>query len=265
MVKFDSLISKLERGAISKNEFEICLYRMKTHFDSIIDSATLKFYGLPLDEDENEVYLSTAKTPYKDEVFCIVDIETNGNSPIKNQIIEIGAIKYQNGKILDRFESYVYADFIPDSIVRLTNIHVEDLEDAPSLKSVLKAFKTFLGSSVFVAHNVNFDFGFISKSLQTVGDDELLNRKLCTVDLSRKTIEAPKHGLGFLKEFLDIDEGAHHRAFSDALSAARVLDACMQNLPKEVETTEDLIQFSKKAPRKVKKEVKKEKSEDKTN
>ncbi len=253
MVKFDSLISKLERGSLSKNEFEVCLYRMKTHFDSDIDPETLKCYGLPIAQSEEEVFLSTAKTPCRDEVFCIVDIETNGNSPIKNQIIEIGAIKYKHGEILEKFESYVYADYIPDSIRRLTHIEVSDLEDAPSLKEVLKAFKAFLGESVFVAHNVNFDFGFISKSLETIGDNALLNRRLCTVDLSRKTIDAPKHGLGFLKEFLEIDEGAHHRAFSDALSAARVLDVCMKNLPSEVETTEDLIKFSKKAPAKHKK------------
>lgn len=262
MVKFDSLISKLERGALSKNEFEVCLYRMKTHFDADIDSTVLKCYGLPLTESEEEVFLSTAKTAFKDEVFCVVDIETNGNSPIKNQIIEIGAIKYQNGEILERFESYVYADFIPESIIRLTKIQVADLEGAPSLKSVLHEFKEFLGSSVFVAHNVNFDFGFISKSLETIGDKELLNRKLCTVDLSRKTIDAPRHGLGYLKEFLEIDEGEHHRAFSDAVSAARVLDECMRNLPSDVETTEDLIRFSRKAPAKHKKPIPK-KSENK--
>ena len=262
MVKFDSLISKLERGALSKNEFEICLYRMKTHYDSVVDSELLKCYGLPLDEVDEEVFLSTAKTSFKDEVYCIVDIETNGNSPIKNQIIEIGAIKVKNGEILDRFESYVYADYIPESIIRLTKIKVADLEGAPSLKSVLKEFKIFLGSSVFVAHNVNFDFGFISKSLETVGEDELLNRKLCTVDLSRKTIDAPKHGLGFLKEFLDIEEGEHHRAFADALSASKVMDVCLQNLPDDVKTTEDLIRFSKRAPAKKKKSVKSEKSQE---
>ena len=262
MVKFDSLVSKLERGALSKNEFEICLYRMKTHFDSDVDSALLRCYGLPLVENEDEVYLSTLKTLFKDEVFCVVDIETNGNSPIKNQIIEIGAIKYQNGEILEKFESYVYADFIPESIIRLTKIQVADLEGAPSLKSVLQEFKEFLGASVFVAHNVNFDFGFISKSLETIGDTRLLNRKLCTVDLSRKTIDAPRHGLGYLKEFLNIDEGEHHRAFSDAVSAAKVLDECMRNLPSEVETTEDLIKFSKRAPAKHKKPAPK-KSEDK--
>lgn len=253
MVKFDSLISKLERGALSKNEFEICLYRMKTHYDSVVDSALLKCYGLPLIEDEDEVFLSTAKTAYADETFCIVDIETNGNSPVKNQIIEIGAIKVKNGVVLDKFESYVYADCIPESIIRLTKIQVADLVGAPSLKSVLQEFKEFLGESVFVAHNVNFDFGFISKSLETVGDDELLNRKLCTVDLSRKTIDAPRHGLGYLKEFLEIDEGEHHRAFSDAVSAGKVMDACLKNLPTNVETTEDLIRFSKRAPAKQKK------------
>jgi len=262
VVKFDSLVSKLERGALSKNEFEICLYRMKTHFDSDVDSALLRCYGLPLVENEDEVYLSTLKTLFKDEVFCVVDIETNGNSPIKNQIIEIGAIKYQNGEILEKFESYVYADFIPESIIRLTKIQVADLEGAPSLKSVLQEFKEFLGASVFVAHNVNFDFGFISKSLETIGDTRLLNRKLCTVDLSRKTIDVPRHGLGYLKEFLNIDEGEHHRAFSDAVSAAKVLDECMRNLPSEVETTEDLIKFSKRAPAKHKKPAPK-KSEDK--
>lgn len=262
MVKFDSLVSKLERGALSKNEFEICLYRMKTHFDYDVDSALLRCYGLPLVENEDEVYLSTLKTLFKDEVFCVVDIETNGNSPIKNQIIEIGAIKYKNGEILEKFESYVYADFIPESIIRLTKIQVADLEGAPSLKSVLQEFKEFLGASVFVAHNVNFDFGFISKSLETIGDTRLLNRKLCTVDLSRKTIDVPKHGLGYLKEFLNIDEGEHHRAFSDAVSAAKVLDECMRNLPSEVKTTEDLIKFSKKAPAKHKKPAPK-KSKDK--
>ncbi len=263
MVKFDSLISKLERGAISKHEFEICLYRMKRHFDADVDRKVLKYYGLPLAESEDEVFLSTAKTNFRDEVFCIVDIETNGNSPIKNQIIEIGAIKVKNGEIIDTFESYVYADYIPDSIVKLTNIRVSDLEDAPSLKSVLESFKQFLGDAVFVAHNVNFDFGFISKSLQTIGEDELLNRRLCTVDLSRKTIEAPRYGLGYLKEFLDIDEGEHHRAFSDAVAAAKVLGICMDNLPQEIKTTEELIQFSKKAQAK-KKKIPTKKSEEKS-
>ncbi len=262
MEKFDNLISRLQTGAVPKKEFYGCINRLRKSFDLDLDVETLNFYGLPLIESDEEVYLRTQHNFYKDETYCIVDIETNGNSPVKNQIIEIGAIKYKNGEIVDRFESYVYADYIPQAIVRLTNIEQSDLAGAPSLKKVLHDFKLFLGDDVFVAHNVKFDYGFISTSLKTVGLEELLNRKLCTVDLARKTIDTEKHGLAHLREFLDIQTGEHHRAYADALSAAKVLDACFQNIPEYVKTTEDLISFSKHAPRINAKKRKSKKSEE---
>ncbi len=244
MEKFDNLIKKLEKDELPKDEFEKCLNRLSQHYDIEVDCETLNFLGLPIKEDDDKVYLKTKKQNFKDETYCIVDIETNGNSPIKNQIIEIGAVKIKNGEIIDRFESYIYADFIPPAITKLTNITAEDLKDAPSLKKVLQDFKLFLGDAVFVAHNVRFDYKFISDSMKIVGLEELLNRKFCTVDLSRKTIEAPRHGLGFLREFLNIDIGEHHRAYADAVSAGKVLQECFKNIPKEVVTTEDLIKFS---------------------
>ena len=245
MEKFDSLIKKLEKdNELSKDEFKKCLDRLSKHYDVEVDCETLNFLGLPIEEQNDKVYLKTKKHSYKDEVYCIVDIETNGNSPIKNQIIEIGAIKIKNGEIIDRFESYIYADFVPPAITKLTQITAEDLKNAPSLKKVLYDFKLFLGDAVFVAHNVKFDYSFISTSMKVVGLEELLNRKFCTVDLSRKTIDAPRHGLGYLREFLNIDIGEHHRAYADAVSAGKVLQECFKNLPKEVITTEDLIKFS---------------------
>ncbi len=263
---FDSLINKLERGTLPKGEFSQCIKRAKKNHELEIDLDLLNFYGLPVEEDEEGIFLKTQKNSYKDEIYCIVDIETNGNSPVKNQIIEIGAIKFKNGEIIDRFESYVYADFIPESIVRLTSIEQSDLKGAPSLKKVLHDFKLFLGNSVFVAHNVKFDYGFISQSLKTVGVDGLLNRKLCTVDLSRKTIEAERHGLGFLREHLDIATGEHHRAYSDALSAAKVLEVCFQNIPENINSTEELIRFStSNTPRKKRKPKETEKSQTATN
>ncbi len=246
MVKFDSLVSKLESGPIPKDEYNSCLNRLKLHFNIDASDELLREYGLPVVECEDGVCLETYNNSLNDELFCIVDIETNGNSPIKNQIIEIGAVKVQNGEVIDRFESYVYADFIPDSISRLTNISVEDLQDAPSLKDVLVDFKKFLADSVFVAHNVSFDYNFISKSLESIGESELLNRRLCTVELAKRTIDAPKHGLGFLKEFLEIDEGEHHRAYADALTASKVFYECVKNIPEDVVSTEDLIKYTKK-------------------
>ncbi|RUM68039.1 MAG: 3'-5' exonuclease [Sulfurospirillum sp.] len=249
MEKFDNLVNKLQLGAVPKDEFYGCMNRLKKNFDLDLDIDTLNFYGLPVCEDGEKVFLRTQQNSYKDETYCIVDIETNGNSPVKNQIIELGAIKYKNGEIVDRFETYVYADYIPQAIVRLTNIEQSDLANAPSLKKVLHDFKLFLADNVFVAHNVKFDYNFISTSLKTVGLEELLNRKLCTVDLARKTIDTEKHGLAHLRDFLEIDTGEHHRAYADALSAAKVLDACFRNIPEHVKTTEDLIAFSKHAPR----------------
>ncbi len=245
MEKFDNLIKKLEKDdELPKVEFDKCLQRLSQHYDIDVNFETLNFLGLPIEENTDKVYLKTKKHNFRNETYCIVDIETNGNSPIRNQIIEIGAIKIKDGEIIDRFESYIYADFIPPAITRLTKITKEDLKDAPSLKKVLQDFKLFLKDDVFVAHNVKFDYGFISASMKVVGLEELLNRKFCTVDLSRKTIEAPKHGLAFLREFLNIDIGEHHRAYADAVSAGKVLEECFKNLPEDVVTTEDLIKFS---------------------
>jgi len=245
MEKFDNLIKKLEQSELKKEEFKKCLSRLSKHFGVDMDIETLNFLGLPVREKDDYIFLRTKKNHFKDEEYCVVDIETNGNSPIKNQIIELGAVKVKNGEVIDKFESYVFADFIPPTITRLTNIKKEDLKDAPSLKKVLQDFKLFLGDNVFVAHNVKFDYNFISNSLKVVGLEELLNRKICTVDLSRKTINSPKHGLGFLRDFLNIEDGSHHRAYSDAYSANIVLQECFKNIPENINTTEELIYFSK--------------------
>jgi len=253
MEKFDNLIKKLEKDELKKEEFNECLSRLNKNYDIDIDIDTLNFLGLPIQEDDEKVYLRTKQNDYKDETYCIVDIETNGNSPVKNQIIEIGAVKIKNGEIIDRFESYIYADYVPNAITKLTQITKEDLKNAPSLKKVLHDFKLFLGDSVFVAHNVKFDYYFISNSLKLVGQEELLNRKFCTVDLSRKTIDAPRHGLAYLREFLNIDIGEHHRAYADAVSAGKVLLECFKHLPEDIKTTEDLIKFSNQNKKQKKK------------
>ncbi|MSN96066.1 3'-5' exonuclease [Campylobacter sp. FMV-PI01] len=205
-----------------------------------------KTLGLEILKLKNgKVTLKTANTKIQNEIFCVVDIETNGGIN-SGQIIEIGAIKCQNGVILDRFESFIKANEIPQSIQELTGITIENLEKAPTLKNVLEKFKIFLGSSVFVAHNVKFDYNFISKSLENLGYGMLLNRHICTIDLARKTIPSQKYGLEFLKELLYI-QNTHHRALSDAISAFEIFKYCLNKIPPNIKTTENLIKFSKTA------------------
>jgi DNA polymerase-3 subunit epsilon len=202
--------------------------------------------GFPIDIQDDKVSLKTISTNIKDQVFCIVDIETNGGKPTNSQIIEIGAVKYQNGKIIDQYESLVYANDIPQYIQEVTNITPSMLEDAPSLNTVLEEFKIFLEDDVFVAHDVKFDYKYISHSMQMHNLGKLNNRSLCTIDLAKKVFESEKYGLSSLKELLNIDVDNHHRALSDAISSMYILDKSLQKIDlSKIQNTEDLIYFSK--------------------
>ncbi len=246
MNRYDPLIRRLSKEKIPKEEFERFMKEVEEGvFEDSGYLELLRTYGLPIEEKDGFVYLKTLFTPFREQVFCFVDIETNGNSPVKNQIIEIGAIKYKNGEIIDKMESLIHCDFVPEYITKITNITVEDLKNASSLNKILHDFKLFLDDAVFVAHNVNFDFNFISASLEKAGYGRLLNRKLCTIDLARKTIKAERYGLAYLIEHLNIDTPTHHRAHADALSSLQIFEKSLLNLPPEVKTAEDLLLFAR--------------------
>ncbi len=227
-----------------------CLEIIDSFDDNFFDSSSLELEllisnGFPLDVQEDKVLLKTARTPLHNQTFCIVDIETNGSDITKGQIIELGAVKYRNGKIIDKYDSLVYAKTIPPYIQEVTNITPLMLEDAPIINKVLEEFKIFLEDDVFVAHDIKFDYKFVSDSFEKYDLGKLENRKLCTIDLSKRTIAAKRYGLDFLKTLLDIDIKNQHRAYSDALSTSYILKKAFNLLPSCVQTAEDLIEFSK--------------------
>jgi len=247
--KLVNIIDRLVSESINYEEF---LKLLDEASDTFFDNPELELEllvsnGLPLEfDDEHNVYLKTAQADIEDQTFCIVDIETNGSSVAKgSQIIELGAVKYKNGEIIDKFESLVYAKSIPEYIQEVTNIKPEMLEDAPVVETVLKEFKLFLEDDVFVAHNIKFDYGFISDSFEKYDLGQLQNRRLCTIDLARRTIESEKYGLRALKETLNIEVDNHHRAYYDALATTYILEESIKNLDRDiVQTAEDLIKFS---------------------
>ncbi len=260
---YEKLIQKLKKAPLSFEEFATYVGDAQgLYADAREEFEYLKSSGLPLDEVEGMVYLETLNRPINEQLFCIVDIETNGSKPYKSQIIEIGAIKMQNGAVVDRFESFVYCEEVPEYITKITNINTLDLIDAPMMCDVLREFRLFLGDALFVAHNVGFDFGFISAMMEQCGLGVLQNRRLCTIDLARKTIEAERYGLAHLNEVLEINTDVSHRAFADALTAMRVLEESFKNLPEGINTTEELIDFSLLNKRKKKKRKEKEPTEE---
>ena len=245
MIEASQLPQKLCEG-LTEHQLE-----RLTGEDAGLAVELLSAQGLDLESSDGVRYRPvTCRQPLSNATFCIVDIETNGSKPDKHQIIEIGAVKVQNLHIIDRFESLVRCDQISGHITEITGIAESDTCSAPPMREVLEQFKRFLGNSIFVGHDVKFDFHFTSRMMERVGMAPLLNRSLCTIDLAERTISSYRYGLAFLNEQLDLyKEATHHRALSDAMTTAKLFKRTLRHLPTEVQTVEQLIAFSKQAKR----------------
>jgi len=211
--------------------------------DSVL--AILRSFGLPVIQLGDIYTLSTLFEAIKTQEFCFIDIETNGSKPHKSQIIEIAAIKTRGTDVIDTFDTMVYCEDVSDMIAEITGIKAQELVDKPKESAVLERFRAFLGDAVFVAHSVDFDFSFISASMQKYDMPPLLNRKLCTIDLAKRTIEAEKYGLKYLAEVLNLEGFLHHRAYSDAKASLEIFKRALEKLPEDINTTEQLIDFTK--------------------
>jgi DNA polymerase-3 subunit epsilon len=244
MSKYQKLIHKLKQNSATIDDL-MSIDAIKSYFvDEKSAEVMLGAFGLPIEFDSEFYSLRTSKMNILEQEYCFVDIETNGSNPTKSQIIEIAAVKSNGTKIIDTFDSMVYCNEISEMITEITGINSSLLKDKPEERVVLENFRVFLSNSVFVAHNVDFDFGFITQSMQKYDLPPLLNRKFCTIDLAKKTIEAQKYGLKHLAELLNLEGFLHHRAYSDALASFEIFKKSLENLPQDVVTVEDLIDFS---------------------
>jgi DNA polymerase III subunit epsilon len=245
MKYLNKLISKLQKSPMDIDKFLLFLEKENSIFnDPQLEFELLLSNGFPIDIVGDNIIYKPATTKIEDQIFCIVDIETTAGNPSKGQIIELGAVKYKNGQIIDKFDKLVYCDEVPEQIEKITGISTNMLKDAQDLKSILEEFKIFLEDDIFVAHAIKFDYGFISDSFKQYDLGELVNAKICTIDLAKRVIDSEKYGLKFLKELLSINIDNHHRAYSDALSSTIILERCLKDMPENIKTTDDLIKFS---------------------
>jgi DNA polymerase-3 subunit epsilon len=156
--------------------------------------------------------------------FVVVDVETSGSKPLFHQIIEIGIVKLQHGEVTDQFHSFLNPGHpIPPDITMITGITDQDVADAPTFDQIAEKILPILNSGVFVAHNVQFDYGFVQKSLYVAGH-RWFAPKLCTVQLSRKVLpHLPRHNLDALAQYFHIDIPHRHRALDDARATGMAL------------------------------------------
>ncbi len=243
-MKLQQLTESLKNG-LKKDKLKKKLYEIYPDLEFETAIEFLKAQGLPIIEKNGKFYLETNFRNFNEETYCIVDIETNGSKPENSQIIEIGAVKIKNGKIIATFNELIKANYIPPFVKDITGITENMLKDAKDQKQVLQKFKEFIGDSIFVAHDSYFDFNYIKSQLKKEGLGELLNPEICTLTLSKKTIQATRYGLRYLIDELNLPKEQLHRALGDAKTTGRILLIGFDNLPKEIETTSQLIEFAK--------------------
>ena len=178
--------------------------------------------------------------------FVVFDIETTGFSPVKNKIIEIGAVKVSDGKICDRFSCFVnpYVP-IPFEIERLTGINDEMVANAENIETVLPKFLEFCKDCVLVAHNASFDMSFIRENMKQQGLVQDLT-SVDTVAISRALLtDMAKHTLDSISKRLNISLENHHRAVDDAEATAQIFEKFIVMLEeKDIHTLAQVNDFT---------------------
>jgi DNA polymerase-3 subunit epsilon len=156
--------------------------------------------------------------------YVVVDVETTGGKGDNHRVTEIGAVKVRDGEIVDRFQTLLNPQrTIPANISRLTGITPAMVEDAPYFADVADRFEAFMSGAIFVAHNVDFDYGFINREFARLGR-QFRHAKLCTCASMRRLYPGlGSYSLAALSRHFDIALEQHHRALCDAEAAAELL------------------------------------------
>ena len=196
---------------------------VKTEGDQLRRNQLLRLEQLRADGFRADV-LRVRWTLDPNQAYVVVDVETTGGKGEKHRVTEIGAVKVRNGEIVDRFQTLLNPQrTIPPNIVRLTGITPAMVEDAPYFMDIADEFEAFMEDAIFVAHNVEFDYGFISREFARLGRS-FRHAKLCTCSSMRKLYPGHRsYSLAALCQQYGISLQQHHRALCDAEAAAELL------------------------------------------
>ena len=176
-----------------------------------------------LDEEEKE--------ELDNQEYCIFDIETTGLSAVSEKITEIGAIKMKNGEIIDEFECFVNPGKpIPFNITQITGITDEMVANAETIVEVLPKLIEFIGDATIVAHNAEFDMGFIKYNAKCL-NLKIENKYIDTLAMSRQLFpEFKKHKLGIIAENLGIEVTNAHRALDDVKTLVQIFKIMLKKM-----------------------------------
>ena len=181
------------------------------------------------------------------ENYIIIDLETTGLDPSYDEIIEVCAIKYENCRQVDIFSTLVKPNnYIDEFISRLTGITNDMLEEAPSISEILPSLYEFIGNSLLVGHNINFDINFLYDNFNNVCGLLLKNNFICTMRLSRIFMpNLSHHRLKDLINYFGLDNAGAHRAINDCLNTNKIFEN--MRIANATNNTLELFKSRKKA------------------
>lgn len=157
--------------------------------------------------------------------YIALDLETTGLSPARDRILEIGAVKVEEGEVTDCYETFIDCGIpIPPKITELTGITGEMIKGSPFRDEAVKGFLNFSQEMVLLGHNLPFDYGFMKQnvvnmgiSYERYGLDTLKIARICLSELQGRSLDR-------LAKHYGIPQEHHHRALDDALTAARLYE-----------------------------------------
>lgn len=158
--------------------------------------------------------------------YIVFDLETTGLDSRKEKIIEIGAMKVENGKVIETFTELVNPEInINSNITSITHITNEMVKDKRKISEVLPEFLSFIGNYPLIGHNVKFDLGFLWQNIRELELERITNDYLDTMKISKMLLpDLPGYRLSDLTKYYGIDESGHHRALRDVEMTQEVLE-----------------------------------------
>lgn len=172
------------------------------------------------------------KTLWKDQTFIGFDTETTGKYPLAAEVVEVAAVKWRAGKIIDKFESFIKpTQKMGDFVISIHKITNDMVADAPKASEVLPKFLDFIKDDILVAHHAPFDMGFLSVELEKLKLPLPKSQVVCSSLLSRKVFpNTINHRLATLVQHFGIKVEHAHRALEDSKACLEVALKCMEKL-----------------------------------
>ncbi|HLR92859.1 MAG TPA: PolC-type DNA polymerase III, partial [Atopostipes sp.] len=205
------------------------------------DNDIQVIYGLEADlvNDGVPIASNLMDIELTDATYVVFDVETTGLSAIYDSIIELAAVKMYKGNVIDEFQEFIDpGEELSSFTTQLTGITTEMVKGSKPEKQVLSEFQEFTKDTILVAHNAQFDMGFINKGYEK---NDLPITKLPVIDtleLSRFLYPQFKSfGLSALAKRFDVLLEQHHRAIYDAETTGRLLDIFLKDLKEDHQIT----------------------------